>query len=304
MDIYLHLGAHHTAGAAFMQACDENLHHFDQPKMAIWGRQDARLVNLLKIARDPSANVAKSKDVAARALKLGRVHVREAVNDGVTGIILDAANILGTRQDNLRHHRLYPRAKDRLARLLPVFDGCRVHLHFATRTYEAYWSSVLFEAVSHGVSQPDDAVLDYLVTQPMRWRHLVETLADVSPVQDVHVWTFEAFGNRPTDLIASLYCAKTNPVDFASPSKELADALRADPTWNVFEPHHVATLRGQYKDDIDWLESGQADGLVYHAPKRHDRPVHADPKRPTVITPRRVASSRGTADDREKRPMG
>jgi len=259
---------------------------------------------MLKAARDPSDNMAKSNELAERALKLARVHLQEAKADGATAVLLDAPNLLGTRQDNLRHRRLYPRAMQRLQRLLPAFEGYPVHLHLALRTYEAYWSSVLFEAVSHGVAQPDDDVLDFLVTQPMRWRHLVENLSTMTPQMDLHVWTFEAYGNRPSDIMGPLYCKGIAHPSFEAPSKDLADALRADPMWNAFEPHQTTTLRGQYKDDIAWLESGQTKSVTYHAPKRDDRIHHAHDQNPTVITPRRVAPSRGTAHDRQKRTMG
>ena len=304
MDVYLQLGAHHTASGALIRACHENLHHFDQPQTEIWGRQDPRLINMMKLARDPSADAAKSKDQATRALNLSRVHLQEATKAGAQAVMLDAANVLGTRQDNLRNRRLYPRASERLSRLLPVFEGCNVHFLLGLRTYEAYWSSVLFKAVSNGVAQPDDDVLDYLVTQPMRWRHLVEGLEGLTPNGQVHVWTFEAFGNRPTDLIAPLYCAKKPEPDFDAPSKELADALRADPLWNAFEPYQTAALREQYLDDIKWLQSSHTDGVTYHAPKRDDRTHHAQPKQSTVVTPRRVTPSRGTAHDRQQRTLG
>jgi len=275
MKITLHLGAHHTGGQALALACHENADRFRATNTSVWMREDARVAEMMKAMRRPNAAAA---DVQHRAQQLVTMHLQDEVSAGTTELIIDAPNVLGTRQDSLRNTKLYPFAQTRLARLIPIFEGHTVQLSVAIRSYETYWSSILFEAVSNGAMQADPALLP------------------------INVWTYEGCGNRPETVIAPLYMHDDH--DPLKRSSELTDLLRGEPTWNTFESHQTEAMRAQYLDDLTWLDAQPASQVCYIQPKRQDRLEHAERVNPAVITPRRVTPSRGHTNDQQKRSMG
>ncbi|WP_420860896.1 hypothetical protein [Algirhabdus cladophorae] len=304
MKITLNLGAHYSGTEALTLACTENPQIFGHEKVSIWGRQDPRVAMLMKLARDPGSIAGADQALSQRALNLLKIHVEDEVKAGADRIIIDAVNLLGTRQDNLRMRKLYRKATERLDRVLPAFADHDLQLCLIPRAYDAYWSITLFEAVSHGVAQPDDAVLDYLVTQPTRWRHLVEALIDTAPKARMDIISFEAFGNRPQDALGCLFNAAGRPVELNSYSAELAEKMRVDPVWNTFEAHQLDALRAQYREDVEWFEAQNRPMLNYHRPQRTEQKLTTVTGNQTVIRPRRVTLERGNDDEYQKRAMG
>jgi len=304
MKITLNLGVHYTGTGALVDVCEENPQIFGGDTLSVWGRQAPQISTLMKLARDPNDGSAPDQPVNPRALNLLKIHLQEEEKAGTDRLIVDAVNLLGTRQDNLRARKLYRLAKGRLTRVLDAFEGHDVRLHLCPRSYDGYWSAALFEAVSTGAAQPEDAVLDYLVTQPTRWRHLAEFILEAAPELRLDVASFEAFGNRPQDLLGALYGSNGDAVELHAPSAALADKLRADPTWNAFEQHQLQTLRDQYQEDIHWFETQNLDNLHYHKPQRALRKQPPASQNQTAIRPRRVTLERGSDYDRQTRSVG
>jgi hypothetical protein len=147
-----------------------------------------------------------------------------------------------------------------------------------------------------------------MVTQPRRWRHVVEQIARAVPEARVAVWTHEAMGAAPHHILEELAGVATPPVNLpilnAAPrAKALRDLLSTydvDPdtfAWPVatdrfmpFEPHEADALRAQYQDDLTWLANG-AGGLADY--------IDAPPAQ----TGAQIVEGRGLPDDGENRSL-
>jgi len=199
--------------------------------------------------------------------------------------------MIGTVRNNLRAGQLYPMLRARLQRFRAGFGEKLFRVGFGIRSYESYWASALAMAVLRGQGIPNVQMLDHLVTQPRRWRHLIGEVAQVFPQADLVVLPFERTAGQPDKQLETL----TDMAPGEAPQKQADDWLNAAPRldtlrnrllergdfqqalslpdgagrWMPFNAAQRQALRAQYLDDLNWLKSG-ADGLARLADMRQE----------------------------------
>jgi len=312
VDVILHLGAHRTGTTSFQQVLGHNRNALEGAGVAFWGPQRTRkglFHGLIKPRALVDDTVVKQ---AARSGHVIRIEMDRLADAGAQALVVSEENMLGALGANLNQRRLYPDAGFRLGRIAAAFGGRVNRVALAIRAYEAWWPSAVSYAVPAGQPLPCGATLDHLVTQPRRWRHVVEDTARAFPGAEVVVWAFEAMvGNVQGQLSMALGAQSPVPLrrsgDWHHRSATATDLRRVltdrgefDAAGRVprgnwrhqpFEPHHLDALAGQYHDDLAWLRGG-ADGLATY----YDTP--------DLIPGAQRLGKRGSRDVTEERGLG
>lgn len=270
MDICVHVGMHRTGSAS--------LHHWLD-----WQREAlaARGVTLclppqqgLTLTPPPRAAAAAPDHPGAA----GRVVAALArLERGGTGhMILSSPDLAGAPEDCLATPRLYPDFAARMAALAQTLGPEVSRVGLSIRSYDGFWSSLLTAAVQRGTALPARSLLDRMVTQPRRWRTLIDEAAAAFPQAQVVVWPFERLAGRPDrqlDLLTGRRMGGpgqpgTSPWLNRSPGRDqLRHDLReggrdwqaipmGDGRWMPFDLSQITTLRDQYSADLAWLRAG------------------------------------------------
>jgi len=312
VDVILHLGAHRTGTTTFQQVLGHNQAALEEAGVSFWGpkRTRAGLFHGLIKSRDGLDDTARRN--GARAGHVIRIEMDRLADAGCKSLIVSEENMLGALGANLNQQRLYPDAAFRLGRMAQAFDNRVSRVALAIRAYEAWWPSAIAYAVPTGHALPRGAMLDHLVTQPRRWRHVIEDAARAFPRARIVVWAFEAMiGNMQGQL--AMATGAPGPLtlrrgaDWHHRSATASDLRRVlsdrgefDAAGRVprgnwrhqpFEPHHLDALAGQYHDDLAWLRAG-ADGLATY----YDTP--------DMIPGAQGLGKRGSRDVTEERGLG
>ncbi|MGV6811648.1 MAG: hypothetical protein ACWA47_05340 [Brevirhabdus sp.] len=282
MDIILHLGAHRTGTTTFQQVMGQNEPALDRAFVAFWGPKRTRsgLFNgLIKRREQVDETVRKQAERSAHVIQIELDRLADA---RCRALLVSEENMLGAIPQNLSQRKLYPDAQFRLNRVAIAFAHRVTHVALSIRSYEAWWPSALSYAVPAGAAMPSGAALDHLVTQPRRWRHVIEEVAQAFPKARVSVWAFESMiGNVQGQLAMAMGGAApvllrgsaawhhrsasasdlrrvlTDRGEFDTAARVPRGAWRYQP----FGPHHLDALAGQYHEDLTWLRGG-ADGLA------------------------------------------
>ena len=174
------------------------------------------------------------------------------------------------------------------------------------RDYADWWTSAMAFRLMRGGPLPRTDLRECLVTQPRRWRHIVQELVRVLPNARVVVWNFEANANSPNRLVEELTGIVTPP-SFAGPRNQrptaevLRDLMKScdidtqqfhwpDGQFMPFTPDETEALSAQYQEDLAWLSAG-AGGLADY--------IDA----PSAQTEAQTALGRGSPDDGENRKL-
>jgi len=277
MDIILHLGAHRTATA--------NLHHLAQvraPALAargvvFWGPPVTRGGLLAGVLPAPGDH----PDAARMAHARGRIALRvaQARQAGMTRIVISDGAMPGAPRTCLRHHRLYPGAGARAARLAHALGGRVARAVLSIRAQDAWWASVLACSVARGHRLPSPGDLDRLVTAGRQWRDVISDIACALPGAEIVILPHERFAACPgarlcamTGVAAAEREAGTEwrgrgpdlPALRRAVTIRGGDATRlpgGEGRWQPFDAAQAAALKGAYGDDLSWLRAG-ADGLA------------------------------------------
>lgn len=260
------------------------------------------------LIRDPNRLMPKDIDLGRRSIGRIKIELARAENNKMERVVISEENMIGTMMNNFARARLYGQAGQRLSRFAPAFDGHKLRLGIAIRSYETYWSSAMAFRIKNGNDLPDADTLDRLTTQPRRWRHVIEDAARAFPEADISVWSFEAWSSQPDQQLrsltgrilpsdararkstnnASLTAAEIGAVLRSRGQTTDADRLeRQIGRFQPFSPAQVHKLRQDYANDIDWLIQG-GDGLA----------TYFDP---TGDTSGGLTDARGSSYDRQER---
>ncbi len=280
MDIYLHIGSHRTATTTFQSYLTRNSTVLTAAGLSVWGPKRLRDGFFSGLLKRPQDITPDDQRRAHRSLGRIGVELTLAERQGLRAVLLSEENIMGSVRNNLRQQVLYPDLDFRLDRLRPAFQGRVRRVGIGIRSYDSYWASALAFAVARGHRCPTEEVLDRLVTQPRRWRHVIEEVAAVLGGAEIIVWPFEAIAGRPERQLASLagpqmplptagardWCNASPRVDdlrrLAATQGQAPELLpRGEGRWQPFDEAQQLAMRAQYAQDLAWLRDG-ADGLA------------------------------------------
>ncbi|OAN72847.1 hypothetical protein A8B78_19260, partial [Jannaschia sp. EhC01] len=238
----------------------------------------------------------------------GRCAMRaEAVRQtGATHLVISDENMIGSLRGALEHTRLYPDAGRRIAAYAHGFERHRVTVAVCVRDYADWWTSAMAFRLSRGGPLPRTDLRECLVTQPRRWRHIVEELARVLPDARIVVWSHEASASAPHRLLEELTGFTTPALDAAPRNlRPTAEALRQvmtdcdiDPAqfnwpegrFMPFTADETQALDAQYQEDLAWLSAGAGGFADY---------IDA----PSAQTEAQTALGRGRSDDGDHRQL-
>ncbi|AHM02741.1 hypothetical protein roselon_00286 [Roseibacterium elongatum DSM 19469] len=300
MDVILHLGAHRTAETGLAAMATHHAAALSQAGLVFWARDEAR------------AGLFDGPVGAHRARRAGgRLAMRAAGLEagGARTLVVSDARMLGPLRHCVSRLRPYPDAGARVARIAGGLGAHRLTLALAIRCYDAWWASVLARRESLHADRPAGDLGDRLVTQPMRWRHVIADLARSVPQARVVVWTHEAMAARPDLVLGRL--GGVDPALFSRAMRPLCGgdgpAAPQHEGRMPFDAHHRAALRAQYAEDLAWLSAGGG-GLADYMdePAEQMRAVtaegrgHANDPEPECTRPRRVARARRKGTERAR----
>ncbi len=302
MDVILHVGAHRTATTTFQRHVAANRDSLTKARTVFWGPKITR-GGLFRNMTNGSAPILPWQ--AKRMRKRVALRVEALRQDGVRRLILSDENMLGCLRTGLEETGLYPGAGKRIGGIAQAFQGHRVTIGLGVRCYSNWWSSALAFRLMRGGPLPRATLREHMVTQPRRWRKVVEEIARAVPDARLVVWTHEALASSPQTVLQALAGVETRPASLpilnASPrATDLRRFMRdcdvdadefswpADGRFMPFEPYEAEVLRAQYQDDLTWLAKG-AGGLADY--------IDATQAETRALT----VDGRGSSDDGENR---
>lgn len=322
MEIFLHLGAHRCANQTFHSLLNTNAAVLDQHGIAVWAPSRTRNGMMRGLTRAPQKITIEDERQAVRSIGRMRVELARLQRDGYRAVLISDADLLGGLVENLDQATLYPLLNERLMRLLPIFEDRQLRVGLTMRSYADYWTSGLARGVAQGRAAPTSDCLDFLTTQPRRWRHVISDIAAAFPHAQLLVWPFERLASRPQDMLQSL-CGMALPdlnvpverfgrsgdlrqlnaaLEICGEPPLVSGPVEKGARWMPFDADHQRVLRAEYRHDLSWLQAG-AQGLARYSDGRqtpamhpHDRgQIHNDA---VGATP---ASGRGQTNGIEKR---
>lgn len=281
MDIMLHLGAHRCASTTFQSFLWNNRVHLAKQGLTSWTPKRTRDGLMMGLVRDPALITVQDERNAIRSIGRIRVEIERLARAGQHGLLLSEENMIGSMRSNLLDTRLYPLLRERLMRFKPAFEGRKVKIGLCIRSYEDFWTSGLSCLMTRGATLPDVDLLDFLTTQPRRWRNVIRDIADVFPQAELMVWPFERMANQPAAQLSALWGRdfdvqedaalwRKRSVDVTHLNKLMAlrgqrlietGPMDGGARWMPFDEHQRTMLRAEYRQDLAWLMSG-ADGLA------------------------------------------
>ncbi len=274
MDVILHVGAHRTATTTFQHHIAANRPALRASRAAYWGPKVVRggLFRTMSGGTDPILPWQ-----AKRAARRAALRVEALRQDGIKRLIVSDENMLGNLRNVLEETLLYPGAGARIAEFSKGFQKHNLTVGLGIRCYSHWWTSALAFRLMRGGPLPRAGLRECMVTQPRRWRHIIEEIAGAVPNARLVVWTHEAMSSAPHLQLHALAGIVTDavslPVLNAAPRgadlrRFMADCgLNADEfAWPdnrflPFEMHEADALRAQYQNDLTWLAEG-AGGLA------------------------------------------
>lgn len=269
MEVVLHIGAHRTATSALQYHMANHRDALVEDGVVYWGPKITR-GGLFRGAIGSVEGVLawQTRRFAGRCAMRADA-VRKA---GASHLFISDENMFGSLRGTLEDTRLYADSGRRIACYASGFRNHKVTVALCVRDYTDWWTSALAFRLMRGGPLPRAALREHLVTQPRRWRHIIEEMARVLPDVTLTVWSYEAMGHQPDRIVRELTGAKTPPSDApprnvrptAAALRDLMDACDIDPAtfhwpdgqFMPFAPHETEALRAQYAEDLAWLADG------------------------------------------------
>ena len=328
VDILLHLGAHRCASTTFQSYLWANRLTLSKRGLTCWTPRRTRDGLLVGMLRHPAMITVEDERKAIRSTGRLRIEMERLRRADQQALLISEENIIGSMRNNIADTRLYPLLRERLMRFLPAFEGRKMRIGLSIRSYEDFWTSSLANLLSRGGGFPSVDLLDFLTTQPRRWRHVVRDVAAVFPEAEIVVWPFERLAGQPHRQLTALWDGDTRGLaddghwrnrsaDIAELNKlmalrgehlVLAGLVEAGARWMPFDDDQRRVLRAEYRRDLAWLMQG-ADGLATFEDGRTARTEHTGDMRPThaadhnsganapALVPDRAQETRGASDD-------
>ncbi|ABD56285.1 hypothetical protein [Jannaschia sp. CCS1] len=303
MDVVLHIGAHRTASSALQHHLSRNRSKLAEAGVVYWGPKITRG----GLFRGAIGGVEGALPWQERRFGKRCALRAEAVRQtGATHLMISDENMVGSLRGALEFTRLYSDAGRRIASYAHGFKTHRMTVALCIRDYADWWVSAMAFRLPRGGPLPRTQARERLVTQPRRWRHVVEDLAQALPDARLVVWSYEASAHALPTLVGDL-TGVASADDRAGPRNlrptaadlhDLMDACDIDPDmfhwpdgqFMPFTVHETEALRAQYQEDLAWLRAG-ARGFADYI----DAPS-AQTEAPTDL-------GRGNPDDGEHRQL-
>ncbi|MBU2993907.1 hypothetical protein Q4555_11260 [Octadecabacter sp. 1_MG-2023] len=252
-----------------------------QRGLTSWTPKRTRDGLMAGMVRHPASITLEDERKAVRSIGRMRVEIERLDRAGQNGLLISEENLIGSMRGNVSDTRLYPLLSERLMRFKPAFEGRKLRIGFGIRSYEAYWTSCLSRLVTRGAPTPSVDLLDFLTTQPRRWRHVIRDISLTFPDADLFVWPFERMAGSPARQLGVLWGGDCRGLDggdaWHSRSCNVWQmneilALRGEAPieggpletgahWMPFDDEQTAVLRAEYRRDLAWLASG-AQGMA------------------------------------------
>lgn len=324
MEICLHLGAHRTASTLFQSYIWDNRATLKSRGTLYWGPKRLRSGLFSGLLGDVDSYASRNKALQQRSLGRVKMEINRATRSGACRLVISDASLLGSLRESFHTNVLYGRARKRLGMMAPAFGGAGLRIGLCVRSYESYWSSALSRRIMSGRAPLGQDDLDRLVTQPRRWRHMVEDIGAVFPEAEIIVWPYEAWAAEPDVLLPALIgepCAglkppQNRPVKPGPSIAQINDAFEVmgketiDPLFARYMPFDASAaqkLRDDYVEDIRWLRNG-ADGMADYLRPASEKFGGRTAKARPLETRSKQAAQRGRLHDRgqqsRERSMG
>lgn len=303
MDVILHIGAHRTATTALQHHLSVHREELSQAGIGYWGPKITRS-GLFRGAIGGSMPVLpwQERRFAGRCA----MRAEGARQAGISKLIISDENLLGSLRGALEDTRLYGDAGRRVTAYAKGFAGHRLTIALCVRDYADWWTSALAFRLVRGGPLPRTALREHLVTQPRRWRTIVEELARLLPDANIILWTYDGLAQSPHRIVEEFTDIATpvlkSPWRNVRPTAEQLRQLMLDcdvdpdafgwpqDQFDPFAPHEAEALRAQYAEDLNWLANG-AGGFADF--------IDAPPAQ----TGERSQDGRGPINDRENRHL-
>ena len=285
VELVLCVGAHRTATTSFHNFLIQNLNALRAEKLAFVGTNDTRAGLFTGMMCHPDFSTSEQDRRAHRACGLTRLMLAEKQRDGFEQILLSEPNLLGNIAENVTTGCLYPHAKARLMRARNGFIPNLKRITLSIRSYDTWWASQLAVSVAAGHSLPSEATLDRLITQPRRWKTLIEDIKAVFPGTEIMVLPYERVSTQPERVLALLtgVCipdgirAAREVHAMAPTQKYLRDVVKdrgetpqnskifddGMGSWMPFPTWHSEALKEAYAEDLAWLREQDGSGLTF-----------------------------------------
>ncbi len=321
VDVILHLGAHRTGTTTLQVYLENNRDNLNEIGTEFWGPSRTRSGLFSGLVKKPADLSYDAVLRGERSCGLIRMELDRLALSGVQSLIVSEENMIGSMSNNLGQAKLYPDAAPRLTRFSAAFAQRCKRVAFSVRSYDKYWVSVLSFMLERGRSQPNAAMLDRLVTQPRRWRDIINEVAAVFPRADLVVWPFEGLIGQADAQLAAMNGGVVPPQmrgrdewhnASAGPAKmrqvlqgrggldNVASLMANENRWQPFGGDHLAAFRQQYNEDITWLREG-ADGIATYV----ENTARGNTARGAAgIHLRPQANQRGQFNEPEERSVG
>lgn len=303
MDVVLHIGAHRTATSALQHHMSFNRADLVERGVVYWGPKITR-GGLFRGAIGGVENVKAWQE--RRFVKRCALRAEAIRQTGATHLVISDENMIGSLRGALEFTRLYGDAGRRISAYAHGFRDHRITIALCIRDYADWWTSATAFRLLRGGPLPRTNMRECLVTQPRRWRHVVEELARVLPDARIVVWSFEGSAHAPDRVVTELVNVPSKragaPPQNVRPSAaellDLMDACGIDPNmfhwpdgqFMPFAEHETEALRAQYQEDLAWLRAGAGGFADY---------IDA----PSAETEALTAQGRGNPDDGEHRQL-
>jgi hypothetical protein len=316
MDVILHVGAHGTASTNLAAFFARHEVEAKAQNVAFWGADRTRSGLFSGLMAHKNSILPDTPRARDRATQRIRMELDRLEKSGVEHLIVSEPAMIGTMAHNLQHQSLYPQFLPRLERFFDAFGDHCSQIAFSIRCYESYWTAALAHAIPRGFSAPSEETADRLVTQPRRWRNLLQEAKQVFPKAERMVWPYEALAGHPERQVALMTGAVIAPsradrpwLNSAPSDKQLLALLEeragdknGAPQWPPFQAHHVEGLRAQYRDDLSWLRAEHNEDITYVETAGEHRRFQNDTDSQDVAETF-SAHLRGQPNDREERRM-
>lgn len=281
MDIMLHLGAHRSASTTFQSFLWTNRARLAQRGLSSWTPRRTRDGLMSGLMRAPAKITVEDERKAIRSIGRMRVEIERLQRAGQDALLISEENMIGSMRNIIAERRLYPLLDERFLRFKPVFLGHKLRIGLSIRSYEDFWTSSLMTRLVRGGAAPSVDVLDFLTTQPRRWRHVVRDIAATFPEAEIVVWPFERLASNPNAQLGALWgrdCYglvgndtwKNRSPNLLSLNETMKmrgeepcakNAIDAGARWMPFDEDQRNVLRAEYRYDLAWFKSG-AQGLA------------------------------------------
>ena len=281
MEIFLHLGAHRCANLTFHRFLAQNAAYLGKHAIAVWLPSRIRNGMMRGLTRAPQKISIEDERQAVRSIGRMRVELTRLERDGYRAVLISDPDLLGKLDENITATSLYPLLDERLMRLLPIFQNRSLRVGLSVRSYADFWASSLARGIVQGRRAPTADCLDFLTTQPRRWRHVIGDVGAAFPHAQVLAWPFERLAGQPERVLQTL-CEMDLPeldmsierVGSTSDIRELnrvmtnigelplvAGPVEKGARWMPFGIEHQRVLRAEYRHDLAWLQGG-AQGIA------------------------------------------